>query len=93
MNEKELRVYLAHELGHLFILAIVNNNKSPRDRIPDDADIEPLSSIFGILTMANKNHFYRNIGGNTLLNHPTWTEMETAFLTLKNKRAKPPQII
>jgi hypothetical protein len=93
MSEKELRVYLAHELGHLFILAVMNNNMSPRDRIADDADIEPLSSIFGIFTMASRNHFYRSVGGNTLLNHLTWEEMESAFLALKNKRAKPKKII
>jgi hypothetical protein len=93
MSEKELRVYLAHELGHLFILAIVNNNKTPRDRIPDDTDTEPLSSIFGVFTMASRNHFYRNVKDNTSLNNQTWTDMERAFLELKNKRTKPKKII
>jgi hypothetical protein len=93
MSEKELRVYLAHELGHLFILAIVNDDRPPRDRIPDDADIEPLSSIFGIFTMANKNDFYRNVKDNTSLNHQTWDEMEKAFLDLKSKRTMPKKVI
>jgi hypothetical protein len=93
MQERELRVYLAHELGHLFILAIVNNNRAPRDRIPSDADVEPLSSIFGILTVANKNDFYQNIRNNTQLNHQTWDEMEQVFLSLKKKRTAPISVI
>jgi Zn-dependent peptidase ImmA (M78 family) len=88
MREKDLRVYLAHELGHLFLLAVVNNGTAARKRLSDDMDTEPLSSIFGVFTMASKNHFYRNVKDNTQLNHTTWEEMEEAFLTLKGKRAR-----
>jgi hypothetical protein len=93
MNEKDLRVYLAHELGHLFLLAIVNNDKTPKKRLPNDTDTEPLSSIFGIFTMASKNHFYRNVGADKRLNHLTWEEMEEAFLALKDKRARARNIV
>ncbi|MDR1147616.1 MAG: hypothetical protein LBK66_03180 [Spirochaetaceae bacterium] len=60
MAEKDLRVYLAHELGHLFIIAIVNESLAPRERLDVNDNAEPLSSIFGIFTMADKNDFYRN---------------------------------
>jgi hypothetical protein len=92
MPEKELRVYLAHELGHLFIIAIVNDARDPRKRLAADADIEPLSSIFGMFTMAGKNDFYRNIQGSSL-NHSSWDEMIGSFLSLKAKKLLPPKII
>jgi hypothetical protein len=93
MPEKELRVYLAYELGHLFIIAIVNNEASnPRKRLDKDIDTEPLSSIFGIFTMAGKNDFYRNIKGSAL-NHSSGDEMIRSFLSLKAKKALPPKII
>lgn len=92
MPEKDLRVYLAHELGHLFIIAIVNETNEPRKRLDEDTDTEPLSSIFGIFTMAGKNDFYRNIKGSSL-NHGSWGEMIGAFLSLKVKKALPPKII
>ncbi|MDR1218443.1 MAG: hypothetical protein LBK73_02410 [Treponema sp.] len=92
MPEKELRVYLAHELGHLFIIAIANDARDPRKRLPSDTDTEPLSSIFGIFTMAGKNDFYRNIK-NSSLNHSSWDEMTGSFLSLKAKKSLPQKII
>ena len=92
MPEKELRVYLAHELGHLFIIAIVNEGNDPRKRLDEDTDTEPLSSIFGIFTMAGKNDFYRNIKDSSL-NHSSWKEMIESFLSLKVKKSLPSKII
>ncbi|MDR2602328.1 MAG: hypothetical protein LBC53_07755 [Spirochaetaceae bacterium] len=82
MPEKELRIYLAHELGHLFITAIVNYTNDPSKRRVSDKDMEPLSSIFGVFTMADKNDFYRNVK-EAPINHSSWNEMIESFLSLK----------
>lgn len=92
MAVKDLRVYLAHELGHLFIIVIVNDKRAPRARLNINDNAEPLSSLFGILTMADKNNFYRNIKNSTW-NHRSWDEMAEAFLSLKAKNESPPKII
>jgi hypothetical protein len=75
MEEKQLRICLAHELGHLFIIA-------SSDRHYDDIT-EPLSSIFGIFTILEKNDFYANRTSNFL--HPSWQSVVKDFLLLKNR--------
>ena len=57
-DEKQLRVLLAHELGHLFLIELVN---STFDKQYDEkTQIEPLATILGILTIFDKNDFYHN---------------------------------
>ena len=60
MPEKELRVRLAHELGHLFILAVKEHYTLDKRIAVFENATEPLSSIFGIFTISDKNHFYAN---------------------------------
>jgi Zn-dependent peptidase ImmA (M78 family) len=57
-DEKQLRVLLAHELGHLFLVELVN---STFDKQYDEkTEIEPLATIFGIFSIFDKNEFYHN---------------------------------
>jgi len=74
LPERELRDYISHEIGHLFWLAISDIK---------DLDIgdrtEPLSSIFGIFTMSEKNDFYTNYDI-SLRNHTNWQELLDYFL-------------
>jgi hypothetical protein len=59
MDEKQLRVCLSHELGHLFIVEILNDvNPNGAGFFDETTLTEPLSSIFGIFTMMDKNYFY-----------------------------------
>ncbi len=51
LDEKLIRVIIAHELGHLIL-------ETYRDQIGSDGTTEPLSSIFGILAILGKNEFY-----------------------------------
>jgi hypothetical protein len=83
MKKKGLRTIIAHELGHLFTLAIINNEKPPIARVPADDPAEPVASIFGIFATASKNDFYRNVDIKAL-NYQTWDEMEKAFVFLKD---------
>lgn len=57
-EEKQLRVLLAHELGHLFLLELANaaqkNTYAPANML------EPLSTIFGVFMMLDKSDFYHN---------------------------------
>lgn len=55
---KQLRVQLAHELGHLFLIEFVNSifNKEYDEK----TNIEPLATILGILAIFDKNDFYYN---------------------------------
>jgi Zn-dependent peptidase ImmA (M78 family) len=84
MDEKQLRVCLAHELGHLFILELLNE-KTADGSTPYNAKnvTEPLSSIFGIFTIMDKNHFYREKARN--FNHHSWEEIVQAFAHLQRK--------
>jgi len=57
-DEKQLRVLLAHELGHLFLIEMVNSTYSKQ--YSEKAIIEPASTVFGILAIFDKNEFYYN---------------------------------
>jgi Zn-dependent peptidase ImmA (M78 family) len=86
MDERQLRVCLAHELGHLFIIELLNEVKTDGSEPFDKTTLtEPLSSIFGIFTIMDKNHFYKEIA--PTLNHHSWEEIVQAFVHLQEKTA------
>lgn len=57
-NEKQLRIMLAHELGHLFLIELFN--KSFGENYDETTQTEPISTILGIFTILDKNEFYHN---------------------------------
>jgi uncharacterized protein YjaZ len=84
MDEKQLRVCLAHELGHLFIIELLNEEKNDGSEPLDKTTLtEPLSSIFGIFTIMDKNLFYRETASK--FNHHSWEELVQAFAHLQEK--------
>ena len=84
MDDKQLRVCLAHELGHLFMIELVNENKTDGEPLLDEKALtEPLSSIFGIFTITDKNDFYKDRGYR--LNHKSWDDIVNDFFLLQNK--------
>ena len=84
MNEKQLRVCLAHELGHLFMIELVNDRKGDgKPMLNTKALTEPLSSIFGVFTIMDKNDFYENRGKR--LNHRSWEDIVQDFVSLQNR--------
>jgi len=81
LPERNLRVCLAHELGHLFLLATLENKKIDK-RIPVyEGTTEPLSSVFGIFTISDKNCFYANALESDR-NHKNWDAILNDFLAL-----------
>jgi hypothetical protein len=85
MNEKQLRVCLAHELGHLFIIEMLNNGKGSDEESPlsQDFQTEPVSSIFGVFTILDKNHFYQEY--EKPFNHKLWEDIVKDFVFLQDK--------
>jgi len=81
LPEKEHRDYIAHEIGHLF-LAVYKKSIKRNPPTKKRKDItEPLSSIFGIFTMSEKNDFYANCTKSGR-NHNNWTELLDHFLKI-----------
>jgi hypothetical protein len=86
MDERQLRVCLAHELGHLFIIELLNEGKTGRLKPFDKTTLtEPISSIFGIFTIMDKNHFYKETA--LKFNHHSWEELVQMFIHLQEKTA------
>jgi uncharacterized protein YjaZ len=84
MEERQLRVCLAHELGHLFIIELLNERTTDGSKSFDKTTVtEPLSSIFGIFTIMDKNLFYKEKAVN--FNHHSWKEIVQAFVHLQEK--------
>ena len=50
--------YLAHELGHLFLIELANSTFN--SQYDEKTEVEPQATIFGILTIFDKNEFYHN---------------------------------
>lgn len=84
MDEIQLRVCLAHELGHLFFVEMLNDLAEENEE-PYDAKTltEPISSILGIFTIMDKNDFYQDYCRK--LNHRKWENIIEDFLLLKNR--------
>jgi hypothetical protein len=58
-EEKQLRIMLAHELGHLFLVELFNSILKAK-KFDEKSEIEPMSTILGIFTILDKNEFYHN---------------------------------
>ena len=81
LDEKCLRVGLAHELGHLYLCTL-----SGKD--PNEAPIEPRSSVFGVLAILEKTDFYKKNPINMEFNPQTPEEVLSMFSLLNNRRQK-----
>jgi hypothetical protein len=67
MDERQLRVCLAHELGHLFIIELLNEERNDGSEPFDETALtEQLSFIFVIFTIMNKNLFSRKPRQNSM---------------------------
>ena len=75
LDAREARVVIAHELGHLF--SIITFGMEYKDKH------EPLSSVFGIFTIIDKNNFYAN-ETRPLLHH-SCNDIVDDFALLKNR--------
>jgi len=80
-DEKQLRILLAHELGHLFLIEMIN---STLDKQYDESTrVEPAATIFGIFAIFDKNEFYHN--KTTPFMHKTPEEILNDFSLLHNR--------
>ena len=84
LNDRQLRVCLAHELGHLYLIEYANHILENAD-FNENTDIEPLSTVFGILAILDKNDFYATVKSKHLM-HTTWDEMLQDFILLNNRK-------
>lgn len=74
-SEKVLRVIIAHELGHLILRV-----KAKKTGIKNT---EPLSTIFGLITILEKNRFYEE--ETSRFQYETWENMLADFSLLHNQ--------
>lgn len=79
LEDKQLRIAIAHELSHLYLLTF-------GDKATEDST-EPLSTILGILMIADKNDFYSNIKEKGLL-HKDFEDILADFKQLNNRLGK-----
>lgn len=77
IDEKQIRIIIAHELGHLVVETLI------KDENPNEGVSEPLSSIFGILTILDKNDFYQC--RSSKYQHPSWEQILQDFELLSNR--------
>jgi Zn-dependent peptidase ImmA (M78 family) len=57
-DERQLRVMLAHELGHLFLVEIFN--KQLGKDYNEKTQMEPISTVFGVFAILENNDVYYN---------------------------------
>lgn len=82
-DEKQLRVMLAHELGHLFLVDMLNDIAD--QHFDEKTMLEPMSTIFGVFTILDKNDFYHN--KTAPFKHKSPDEILDDFSLLLNKDA------
>jgi hypothetical protein len=85
LSEKDLRVYIAHEIGHLFILAKLDASKKDKRNHMYAGSTEPLCSIFGIFAVSEKSDFYAGYGPKDR-NYKDWKDILDRFVGIYNGR-------
>lgn len=83
LPEKERRINIAHELGHLYLLARYYAETGKEYDPKLEATTEPLSSIFGLFTITDKNHFYETLPESDRT-HNNWQEILDDFKKIQN---------
>lgn len=78
LDDKQLRILIAHELGHLVVEVLVRKAEDPNNDCS-----EPLSSILGVLTILDKNDFYQCRASQ--YQHSSWQDIIKDFSLLKNQ--------
>ena len=81
LPEKERRINIAHELGHLYLLARYYAEKGIDHEPKFERTTDPLSSIFGLFIITDKNHFYETLSGSGR-NHDNWQSILDDFKKL-----------
>jgi hypothetical protein len=84
LSDKERRTHIAHELGHLFIIASRDMNEQDFFKEVNDNSVEPLSSILGLFTISDKNDHRYNMP-NVDYNHETWMEILNDFEAIEKE--------
>lgn len=77
LEEKLIRVIIAHELGHLIL-------ETYREQIGSGETTEPLSSVFGILAILEKNEFYSSEANHFL--HENYQAIINDFSNISNSK-------
>lgn len=77
LDEKQARIVIAHELGHLFVIASLGEDYAHNH--------EPISSIFGVFSILDKNDFYAE--KTHCYQHHSWQSVIDDFCLLKNKQS------
>lgn len=77
-KEKELRDFIAHEIGHLLFRKLKNELGQEWQSSGATSIDEKYSSILGIFTMAEKNDFYLNLNS-YVEKHTSWRELIKHF--------------
>jgi hypothetical protein len=77
-NEKILRDYISHEIGHLLLRKLKKEPWEHFNTSNAGSFDEKCSSIFGIFTMSEKNYFYDNCKS-LVKNHNNWQELFEHF--------------
>lgn len=72
--EKRKRVYIAHELGHLYLLS----QKQKTGIGSCDPQTEPLATIFGMLAILDRDEFYSSVADKGLI-HSDFDELISSF--------------
>ena len=81
LPERERRINIAHELGHLYLLASYYAETGMESEPKFEKATEPLSSIFGLFTISDKNHFYETLSASGR-NHNDWQSILDDFKKL-----------
>jgi Zn-dependent peptidase ImmA (M78 family) len=81
LSERERRINIAHELGHLYLLARYYADTGKDSEPKFDRTTEPLSSVFALFTISDKNHFYETLTASGR-NHDNWQSILDDFKKL-----------
>ncbi|MGL4981631.1 MAG: hypothetical protein ACRC4W_02020 [Treponemataceae bacterium] len=84
LEKKQLRICIAHELGHLYLVELANATTDTQRT--KESNMEPVSTIFAFFAIMDKNQFYeKNIKN---LKHRDKEETLADFVHLFLKKKK-----
>lgn len=83
LDDIQKRILIAHELGHLYLIELLNNTEESLN-LTEKNSMEPLSTIFGLMIIMDKNDFYSFVAQKKLL-HSNWRNLLEDFKQLFNR--------
>lgn len=86
LNEKSVRIHIAHELGHLYTHVLLNSSDFSAEVLDKNETTEIISTLVAMVVLRDKRDFYLNVQHKEALSHKNTEDLVRDCLQIHGQR-------